>query len=170
MQFWKRHLRQKTKNHHISKYILCRNLALIFVEVKLITIQTINDIIDSIQNFDSSIKNCIYIGSIETNGISTLKNYPNDFKFDLIIYDYTAGPCFLPFVHKFGNPPLIGVTAYSYPSYTNSFMGGHHYYSYVPHNSMPSDENMNFGQRLYNFFLHVGEDMWVRWNFNWNQF
>lgn len=100
-----------------------------------------------------------FVVQVKTNGFKTLQNYPDDFKFDLVIYDYTVGPCHLPFVHKFNNPPILGVTGYSNPSYTPAIVGGHNYYAYVPHNSLLADENMSFTQRFYNFILHIIEYM-----------
>ncbi|KAG4074540.1 hypothetical protein HA402_005605 [Bradysia odoriphaga] len=93
----------------------------------------------------------------DTNGFRTLLNYPDDFKVDLIIHDYTGGPCFLPFVHKFKYPPLIGVTTYSHPSFTNQIIGGHQYYGYIPIHALFYDDNMNFWQRFQNFVLHMVE-------------
>lgn len=91
---------------------------------------------------------------METNGFKTLLNYPDNFKFDLIIHDYTCGPCHLPFVHKFKNPPLLGLTGYSNPSFTPFLLGGHQYPSYIPHNALLSDGNMNFFERLLNFLIY----------------
>ena len=69
----------------------------------------------------------------------------------------TAGACLLAFMHKFKNPPLVSVTAYGNPSYLNSIIGGHQYYSYVPHYYLPYENDMNIWQRLYNFAVHVVE-------------
>lgn len=100
-------------------------------------------------------------GIVKTNGFQILLNYPDVFEFDLIIYDYTAGPCFLPFVHKFKNPPLIAYTGYSLPSFTPLVIGGHWYFSYVPHNALLSDGHMNVWERFHNFLLYSLEYMQV---------
>lgn len=94
---------------------------------------------------------------IKTNGFRTLLEYPDDFRFDLIIYDYLAGGCLLGFMHKFNYPPLIAATAYGHPPYLAAMMGGHHYYSYVPHYNLPYSGQMNFFQRFYNFAVHLAE-------------
>lgn len=94
---------------------------------------------------------------VESNGFRQLLNYPNDFQFDLIIYDFTPGACLLGFMHKFKNPPLVSVTAYGYPTILNSIIGAHQYYSYIPHFYLNYDENMSFTQRLYNFAVHMVE-------------
>lgn len=66
--------------------------------------------------------NCL--GILNSNGLDVILNYPDNFKFDAIIYDFTCGPCLLLFVHKFKNPPLIAVSAFNliggqkYPAYS----------------------------------------------------
>ncbi|XP_031638676.1 UDP-glucuronosyltransferase 2C1-like [Contarinia nasturtii] len=97
---------------------------------------------------------------VQTNGFKTLLNYPDNFKFDLIIHDYTCGPCHLPFAHKFKNPPLLGVTGYSNPSFMPLMMGGHQYTAYIPHNALLSDKNMNFLERLTNFPIYGLENVY----------
>lgn len=94
---------------------------------------------------------------IETNGFQTLLDYPDDFRFDLIVYDFTPGACLLGFMHKFKNPPLVSITAYGNPSLLNSVVGGHQYYSYVPHYYLHYENDMNLWQRLYNFGVHAVE-------------
>lgn len=87
-----------------------------------------------------------------------LKNYPDDFHFDLIIYDYTIGPCFLGFAHKFNYPPMVAITAFNMPSYTTEIVGGHHFYAYVAHNTITSSVNeLNFFQRIFNLMLYTSE-------------
>lgn len=72
--------------------------------------------------------NCL--GILNSNGLDVILNYPDDFKFDAIIYDFTCGPCLLPFVHKFKNPPLIAVSAFNNPPYTVNLIGGQKYPAY----------------------------------------
>lgn len=97
--------------------------------------------------------------SLNTSGVRTLLNYPNDFKFDVIINDFTVGSCFLPFLHKFNYPPLISISAYGHPPFLNDLVGGHHYYAYVPHNTLKLDEKMSFYQRFFNFLIYFEEMM-----------
>lgn len=84
-------------------------------------------------------------------------NYPDDFRFDAIIYDFTPGACLLGFMHKFNYPPLVSVTAYGNPSILNTFIGGHQFYSYIPHNYLLYEGDMNFWQRMNNFAVHLIE-------------
>lgn len=88
-------------------------------------------------------------------GLQTLLNYPKDYKFDLVIYDFSLGPCVLGFLHRFNCPPLIGVTPYNNPPYTTSIMGGHNYFSYIPHFVSLADSHMTFWQRAENLYLHA---------------
>lgn len=97
---------------------------------------------------------------MDMNGFKQLQNYPSNFPIELIIHDYTVGPCFLGFMHKFGYPPLIGITAYNNPSFTSEFMGGHQFYSYIAHNSLlHKTENFTFSERAYNMLLYTIENM-----------
>lgn len=44
----------------------------------------------------------------KTKGFQQLMDYPSDFKFDMILYEYTGIPDILGFAHKFNYPPIIG--------------------------------------------------------------
>lgn len=101
----------------------------------------------------------IPLGNLNTNGFQTLLNYPDDFKFDLVLLDIAGGSCFLPFLHKFNYPPLIAITAYGQPSFTNDLVGGHHYYAYNSHISLTFGDRMSFAQRFQNFLIHIEESM-----------
>ena len=70
-------------------------------------------------------------GALMSSGLDSLLNYPKDFKFDVLIYDFTFGPCLLPLLHKFNYPPLILVSAFANPPYTTDYVGGHKYPSYM---------------------------------------
>lgn len=97
------------------------------------------------------------LAAIQTNGFATLMEYPADFRFDLIVHDFSMGPCLLGFVHKFKNPPIVSATAYGHPAYLTAIVGGHHYASYIPHMYNNYDENMNIFQRMYNFAVYFIE-------------
>lgn len=88
------------------------------------------------------------------NGIKQILNYPENFKFDLVINDFAAGPCVLPIIHKFNYPPIIGVTPFLNPSYTTNLIGGHKYPAYVPFYLSDLPQVMNFYQRFYNHLLY----------------
>lgn len=97
------------------------------------------------------------LGAIQTKGFQTLLDYSDDFQFDLVIYDFIGGPCLLGFLHKFNSPPLLSVTAYGNPSNINALIGGHQYYSYIPHYFLNYKGDMNLFQRMYNFVVHIAE-------------
>lgn len=96
---------------------------------------------------------------MNSHGIQQLMDYPNDFKFDAVLYDYTCGPCLLPFLEKFNNPPLISVTAFNNPPFTNALAGGHQYYAYIPYYGLNTDERMNFWQRGLNALLFISNNL-----------
>jgi glucuronosyltransferase len=89
-----------------------------------------------------------------THGLQTLLNYPKDFKFDLVLHDYTVGPCLIGFVHRFNYPPIVGFTAFNNPPFTASIVGGHNYYSYKPYLTSSHSNRMSFTERSVNLILY----------------
>lgn len=98
-------------------------------------------------------------GFYVSQGFLTLLNYPDDFKFDLILVDYIFEPCLLGFVHKFKYPPTIAVNPFSVPNYIYEFIGGHTQPSYVSHVNVEYDADMTFFQRVHNFLSYT----WATW-------
>lgn len=96
---------------------------------------------------------------ITSRGFNFLKDYPKDFKFDLIIHDFTIGPCLLGFLEVFNNPPLIGVTPYNNPPYSVHMVGGHKQYAYVPHYLLSFGSEMNLYQRVINSGLCLIDEL-----------
>lgn len=94
---------------------------------------------------------------MKTKGFERLLQYPDDFRFDVVLYDFTIGGCLLPFLHRFKSPPLVSLTAYGNPTLINSLIGGHQYYSYMTHYYLHYKDDMNIFQRLLNFAVHVIE-------------
>lgn len=70
------------------------------------------------------------LGLLASKGLKTILDYPDDFKFDVVVFDYTAGSCILPLIHKFKYPPLISVTPFSSPNFKTEYVGGHQYPAY----------------------------------------
>uniref|UniRef100_T1H342 Glucuronosyltransferase n=1 Tax=Megaselia scalaris TaxID=36166 RepID=T1H342_MEGSC len=97
----------------------------------------------------------IALGIAVSEGYKTLMNYPDYFKFDLIINDYTMGPHLLAFVHKFNYPPLIGMTAFLNSPNTVDLIGHHYFSGYIPYWSTTYDTNMTFWERFENTFIYV---------------
>jgi glucuronosyltransferase len=93
-------------------------------------------------------------GILASKGLDDLLNYPKDFKFDAVIYDFTFGPCLLPLLHRFNYPPLISISAFSNPPYTTDWVGGQKYPAYVPHYAVTYPQQMTFTQRVFNAYLY----------------
>lgn len=98
-------------------------------------------------------------GAFKSKGLQTILNYPDSFKFDLVVYDYSCGPCFLFLMEKFGNPPLISASGFGNPPFTTDIVGGHNYYAYMPFYNMYYDTDMTFCQRVFNTFLYAASYM-----------
>lgn len=94
-------------------------------------------------------------GAVKSKGLKNILNYPDDFKFDLVIQDFGCGPCLLPLMHKFKNPPLVSVTAFSNPPFSNHLTGGQKFPATVPHYAIDYPQFMNFPQRIFNTFLYI---------------
>lgn len=107
--------------------------------------------------YDFMLVNCE--GNYVSAGFEKIINYPNDFKFDVVIHDITCGPCLLPLVHKFNYPPIIAITAFGIPPYTVTTIGGHKYPAYIPHYNLNFPIEMSFFQRFQNTLLYVYDIM-----------
>lgn len=98
-------------------------------------------------------------GILASDGLEQILQYPNDFRFDLVIHDFTFGPCLLPLLHRFKYPPLIAVTAFSNPPFTTISIGGIKYPSYIPHYLLNYPMSMSLSQRIFNTFLYATDLM-----------
>lgn len=92
-------------------------------------------------------------------GFEKILSYPNDFKFDLIVEDISSGPCLTPLMHMFKYPPVVGVSPFLHPPFTDRIVGGHKYPAYVPHFIIDFPKVMNFYQRLFNHLIYWIERM-----------
>lgn len=91
----------------------------------------------------------------KSKGIDVMKAYPKSFKFDLVLHDFTCGPCLLGLLPTFNYPPLVGVTAFSNPPYTVDIVGGEKLGLTVkPFYSLSYDVNMNIIERVHNGFIN----------------
>ncbi|XP_055608295.1 UDP-glucosyltransferase 2-like [Uranotaenia lowii] len=105
-------------------------------------------------------------GLLKSKGMDEIKNYPDDFKFDLVLYDMTCGGCLLGLLHKFKYPPLVSVTPFNNPPYVTDVIGGHKYYAYVPFYSLSYGSDMSFYQRVHNTLLHVFDYLYRTYSSN----
>lgn len=94
-------------------------------------------------------------GSINSKGFQQLINYPDDFKFELAIFDFSSGPSLLGFLYKFNYPTLIAVAPFHNPPFSNALIGGHKQTAYVPHFNLLFGNEMNAWQRIKNIFVHT---------------
>ena len=101
--------------------------------------------------------------AIQTDGFKMLMNYPNNYKFEVIIHDFLAGPCLLVCLHKFKKAQLISVTAFNGLSTTVSLTGSMIYPSFIPNYVYDITPKMNFIQRLNNFMLSFWELFYREW-------
>lgn len=97
----------------------------------------------------------MFAGALKTNGMKQILNYPNNFKFDLIVYDNTCGPCLLFLAEKFNNPPIVAATAFLNPPITTDLVGGHKHTAYIPYYGLRYDSDMNFCERVHNTYAHL---------------
>uniref|UniRef100_A0A182K6E0 UDP-glycosyltransferases domain-containing protein n=1 Tax=Anopheles christyi TaxID=43041 RepID=A0A182K6E0_9DIPT len=104
-------------------------------------------------------------GAITSKGLQQLLQYPADFRFDLVIYDFTCGPCVLGLMQKFQFPPLVSVTGFGVPQFTEQLVGGHKASSYVPHFTQLTDNPMPFTQRFSNTLIHLFDALYRRYVF-----
>lgn len=92
-------------------------------------------------------------------GIDEILSYPDDYKFDLIVNDFSAVPCLAVLTHKFKSAHIVGVSPFLNPPNTINVIGGHKYPSYVPHYRTSFPQIMDFYQRLQNHILYWVENM-----------
>uniref|UniRef100_A0A182J1V9 Glucuronosyltransferase n=1 Tax=Anopheles atroparvus TaxID=41427 RepID=A0A182J1V9_ANOAO len=101
-------------------------------------------------------------GAVTSDGLKHLLQYPPEFRFDLIIYDFTCGPCLLGLLEKFHRAPLVSITGFGVPQFTERLVGGHKAASYVPHFTQLTDAPMPFGQRFVNVYVHLFDALYRR--------
>lgn len=96
-----------------------------------------------------------------TKGVQQLLNYPNNFKFDAILHDFTSGQFLLGFVEKFGRPPLISVSPFGIPPYIYAVSNTPVLPSYMPHYATTFTDDPSFIERFKNL-LFYGFDRLMR--------
>ncbi|XP_056631221.1 UDP-glucosyltransferase 2-like isoform X2 [Diorhabda sublineata] len=89
--------------------------------------------------------------NLESPSLNAILNYPTDF-FDLLIFDISFS-CLLPLIKKFDFPPSIGITAFMIPKYISDIFGKDVNPSYEPFMYTTFSTDMNFAQRIQNYFF-----------------
>lgn len=118
---------------------------------------------NSKHQFSSTNSYLYFTGCTSSQGLKVLLNYPNDFRFDVVIYDCSAGPCILGFLHKFGYPPLISVSAFGFPPFSPLLVGGH---KPSPYFALTYDSKMGFFERLTEYLVQTFDSLYHRWVFS----
>ena len=95
------------------------------------------------------------VGAVKSKGYKQLLNYPDNFKVDLVIYDFTMGPCPLGFVHKFGNPPIVGVSPFNELDRLARISGALTYPAFVPAHDLLYTQRMSFLERINSVITHA---------------
>lgn len=90
--------------------------------------------------------------ALNSTGYKALLNYPKDFKFDLMIYDYLSAYSLLSLKEFFNDPPLVAVSPYPGIGVTNVMTGGPELFSFVPHMLKDTVQDC-FWDRLENFLV-----------------
>ncbi|RZC37455.1 UDP-glucuronosyltransferase 2B9-like, partial [Asbolus verrucosus] len=90
----------------------------------------------------------------QTEGLKTIMQYPDGFKFDLIVWDFNVGHCLFPLIEKFGRPPVIAVNPFiNQPNILRNI-----WQSFIPFMAHPHTDHMTLWQKLKsNFFSVVTE-------------
>lgn len=95
------------------------------------------------------------VGAIKSRGYKKLLDYPDKFKFDLVIVDFTMGPCLLGFVEKFGNPPIVGVSPFNELDRLARISGAITYPSFIPGHDLLYTQQMSFLERINSAITHA---------------
>ncbi|XP_035904181.1 UDP-glycosyltransferase UGT5-like [Anopheles stephensi] len=82
--------------------------------------------------------------------IKQLLDYPRTFRFDLVIHDFTMGQFLLGFLEHFNHPPLVSISPYNIPSYTQYLADIPLYTTYLPHPASSFNSQMSFMERVRN--------------------
>lgn len=106
---------------------------------------------------------------IETDGVKQLLDYPNDFKFDAVIHDFTQSQVLLGFVHHFGYPPLISVSPFGIPSYAYAIAQVPIFPSYTPHAFGTFTNRMGFYERIRNWSYYFYDWVYRRYVYMVNE-
>lgn len=97
------------------------------------------------------------LGSLNSKGYQQLLDFPDDFKFHLVIFDFTRSQCLLGMVHKFNNPSMVAVTPFSFFVKVQHLSGSLIFPGFMPSPYEKMSQTMNFKERLNSAFQQVFE-------------
>lgn len=96
--------------------------------------------------------------AIASKALREVLNYPTDFMFDLIIYDYLGPVSMFALIDRFPAARLIGASAYPAIEYTDRVTKGPHFPSFSPILFMSEVED-TFCSRLQSFVMYWLNDL-----------
>lgn len=99
-------------------------------------------------------------GALKSQGFQSLLDYPDDFPFDLIIYDTITSPAMMVFLDKFSDVPVVSVTPFPLIYPKNHISGAPYSPSFIPNQNLDKLENSFIG-RLNNFLLTWTEHCYI---------
>lgn len=102
--------------------------------------------------------------AIKSKALKEVMNYPKEFKFDLIVYDYLGPAALLVLADRFPEARLIGVCAYPAIEYSDKYSKGPRFASFVPNIYMEEVKETFLG-RLESFLLYTLNDLIVDYHY-----
>ncbi|XP_001848192.2 UDP-glucosyltransferase 2 [Culex quinquefasciatus] len=98
--------------------------------------------------------------ALKSKGVQVLLNYPDEFKFDVIINDFLVGPCVSALAQqKFGRPPYIAATGFHGLTTTTPISGAYSYSGMIPNHEFDAPESMSYRERFMNFLYNHWEEL-----------
>lgn len=102
--------------------------------------------------------------AMESLAVKQIMNFPKDFYFDLIIYDYLGPAAFLVLADRFPKARLIGASAYPAVEYTDKITSAPHFPAFIP-NLYMDDVKETFVSRLESFLIYAFTDFTHKYQF-----
>lgn len=100
--------------------------------------------------------------AMEARGFKEVMEFPTDFHFDLIIYDFIGPLVFHMLADRFPEAKLIAASAYPGVEYSNRLSKAPNFASFVP-NLYLNDVPETFTERLESFLIYMAEDFVLRY-------
>nr|CAD7426443.1 unnamed protein product [Timema monikensis] len=91
---------------------------------------------------------------LSSKGGKQILGYPDGKMFDLIISEAAYTECFMALIPKFGNPPVVLVSAVGIPPNVDRMTGTPVSPSYIPDYRLPFSDHMDFWERMQNLLTY----------------
>nr|CAD7437952.1 unnamed protein product [Timema bartmani] len=96
---------------------------------------------------------------LSSKGGKQILGYPDGRMFDLIISEAAYTECFMALVPKFGNPPVVLVSAVGIPPEVDHMTGTPINPSYISDYMLPFSDRMDFWERFQNFRTYIANEI-----------